>query len=384
MDSNTDLNLVIQDIGKAKGLPNEHYIDSQVYEEEKKALIFDKWAGLAVASDVTNPGDALPLTFFGMPLLLLRDQKGSIRVFLNTCRHRGMILVEKAKNIEGVIRCPYHSWCYSTNGDLVSTPHAGGPGNNTHKDINRDHLNLHEIRSYLWRDVIWINVNNNASDFRSSMKPLLDRWKDFESPLYHGGHDSSFELLVKGNWKLAVENYCESYHLPWIHPDLNSYSRLQDHYNIQEPNSFSGQGTLVYKQLFGKSNETFPDFKKFGKTLGENAEYLSIYPNVLMGMHRDHAFTVIITPQGPEKTLESAHLYYSTPNTDETLRRKNTAQWKKIFEEDIFVVEGMQQGRHAKFFDGGKFSSVMEGPTHCFHQWVAYNMIKHRKGYNGK
>ena len=103
-----------------------------------------------------------------------------------------------------------------------------------------------------------------------------------------------------------------------------------------------------------------------------------------MGIHRDHAFTVIITPQGPEKTLESAHLYYSTPNTDETLRKKNTTQWKKIFEEDIFVVEGMQIGRHAKFFDGGKFSPVMEGPTHCFHRWVAHNIIKHRQGYNGK
>ena len=57
MDLNANLNLVVQDIGAAKGLPNEHYTDSQVYEEEKKALIFDKWAGLAVGSDVPNPGD---------------------------------------------------------------------------------------------------------------------------------------------------------------------------------------------------------------------------------------------------------------------------------------------------------------------------------------
>jgi hypothetical protein len=45
-----------------------------------------------------------------------------------------------------------------------------------------------------------------------------------------------------------------------------------------------------------------------------------------------------------------------------------------VFKEDIFVVEGMQKGRSARHFDGGKFSPAMDGPTHCFHQWVAGQM----------
>ena len=56
----------------------------------------------------------------------------------------------------------------------------------------------------------------------------------FDLTLHHGGPESSFILDVNSNWKLAVENYSESYHLPWVHPGLNSYSRLQDHYNIVE------------------------------------------------------------------------------------------------------------------------------------------------------
>ena len=48
-----------------------------------------------------------------------------------------MILVEQTKNIQGAIRCPYHSWCYSTEGKLVSTPHVGGPGQNTDKHIDK-------------------------------------------------------------------------------------------------------------------------------------------------------------------------------------------------------------------------------------------------------
>jgi choline monooxygenase len=42
--------------------------------------------------------------------------------------------------------------------------------------------------------------------------------------------------------------------------------------------------------------------------------------------------------------------------------------------EDIGVVEGMQRGRFAAGFDGGRFSPAMDGPTHCFHAWVAGRM----------
>jgi len=45
--------------------------------------------------------------------------------------------------------------------------------------------------------------------------------------------------------------------------------------------------------------------------------------------------------------------------------------WKDVFTEDIFVVEGMQKGRHGVMFDGGRFSPAMDSATHNFHDWVA-------------
>ncbi len=374
----TDLSRVKEPLGTANGLPNAHYIDPAVFAEERDALLFGQWAGLAVAADVPEAGDAKPITFMGMPLLLLRDRNDQVRVFQNTCRHRGMILVEEPRKIEGAIRCPYHSWCYSTEGKLVSTPHVGGPGQNTHPDVDRSTLGLMEIRSHIWRDVVWVNVDGQAPEFEVAMKPVMERWAEFERPLYHGGADSKFVLSVKSNWKLAVENYCESYHLPWVHPGLNSYSRLEDHYNIEEYGAYSGQGTLVYRQLEGSNGAKFADFKDLDAKWDTAAEYLSVYPNVLLGMHRDHAFAIVLVPKGPEETEENIHLYYATPETDAELRAKNTEQWKVVFEEDIFVVEGMQRGRHGVNFDGGRFSPAMDGPTHCFHDWVAGKVNERR------
>lgn len=374
----TSLHNVRRPVAEANGLPNAHYIDPAVFDEEKHALLFSQWAGLAVAADVPEPGDAVPIEFLGMPLLLIRDKAGQVRVFQNTCRHRGMILVDEPRRIEGAIRCPYHSWCYGTDGRLVSTPHVGGPGRNTHEAVKRPDLGLVEIRAHVWFDVVWINVTGDAPPFDEAMADVLERWQEFDQPMYHGGADSRFQLSVASNWKLAIENYCESYHLPWVHPGLNSYSRLEDHYNIEKPGEYSGQGTLVYRQLGNENGETFPDFKGLSDKWDTAAEYLAIYPNVLLGVHRDHAFAIILVPEGPERTVENIHLYYTQPDTDEGLRARNTQLWKTVFEEDIFVVEGMQRGRHAPLFDGGRFSPAMDGPTHCFHDWVAGKVETHR------
>ncbi|APX11255.1 aromatic ring-hydroxylating oxygenase subunit alpha [Tateyamaria omphalii] len=374
----TDMDAVRQPIASAHGLPNAHYIDPGVFEEERSALLMAGWSGLAVASDVAEPGDAVPLTFLGMPLLLLRDRTGQVRVFYNICRHRGMILVDAPRKIEGAIRCPYHSWCYSTEGRLVSTPHVGGPGQNTVEGIDKALLGLREVRSHVWMDVVWINVSGTAPAFEDAHADLLARWAEFDRPLHHGGVDSRFALAVNCNWKLAVENYCESYHLPWVHPDLNTYSRLEDHYHIEAPGRYSGQGTLVYRQLKDGAGRTFPDFEGLNAKWDSAAEYITAYPNVLLGVHRDHVFAIILVPENERQTTEHVHLYYARADTDPDLRERNTAQWKQVFEEDIFVVEGMQRGRHAPGFDGGRFSPAMDGPTHLFHAWVADRMIAHR------
>ncbi|HAW47443.1 MAG TPA: (2Fe-2S)-binding protein, partial [Roseovarius sp.] len=85
----TDLGQVRASVEAARGLPNAHYTDPAVFAEERQALLFSQWAGLAVAADVPEPGDAKPLEFLGVPLLLIRDKEGTVRVFENICRHRG-------------------------------------------------------------------------------------------------------------------------------------------------------------------------------------------------------------------------------------------------------------------------------------------------------
>ena len=376
--SYTDLSSVRRPVDRANGLPNAHYTDRSVFDEEKQAVLFNGWSGIAVASDVPEVGDAKPISFLDMPLLLVRDRQGTVRVFQNICRHRGMILVEEPRKIEGAIRCPYHSWCYGTDGRLVSTPHVGGPGQNAHDAIDKATLGLIEVPSHIWFDVVFVNVSGDAAPFEEYHAELLDRWREFDVPVYHGGQDSIIRFDLKTNWKLVVENYCESYHLPWVHPGLNSYSRLEDHYHIEEPGKFSGQGTYVYRQIEGEDGATFPDFPNLSEKWDTAGEYITFLPNVMVGVQRDHVFVILLDPVSVDRTLETAHLYYAQPDVDTALRKKNAELWYTVFEEDIMAVEGMQRGRHATGFDGGRFSPAMDGPTHLFHDWIAARVEEHR------
>jgi phenylpropionate dioxygenase-like ring-hydroxylating dioxygenase large terminal subunit len=333
-----------------------------------------------VGADVPEPGDAKPVEFLGQPLLLLRDDHGAIRVYHNICRHRGMILVDAPRKIEGAIRCPYHSWCYSKEGRLVATPHVGGPGQNAHDAIDRGALGLLEVRSHVWRDVVFVNLSGDALPFEEAQADLIARWSPFDQPLFHGGDDSKFQLEAATNWKLAIENYCESYHLPWVHPGLNSYSRLEDHYCFSEARRYSGQGSLVYNPQLDP-HLAFPDFEGLPDKWNTSSEYPCVFPNAFVSVHRDHVWFGHLDPKAHDHTVERIEIYYATEEAAKgdrlrALREKNQAQWAEILTEDIFVTEGMQKGRGAPQFDGGRFSPEMESPTHCFHSFVADALAK--------
>ncbi|MGR3540210.1 MAG: aromatic ring-hydroxylating oxygenase subunit alpha [Hasllibacter sp.] len=349
-------------------LGNAVYRGPAAAEAADDALLRRGWAALAAASEVPEPGDALPVTFLGVPLLLLRGRDGTVRVFQNVCRHRGMILVGAPARFRGAIRCPYHSWCYDTDGRLRATPHVGGPGRNACEGIDRSELGLIEVRSGLWRDIVFVDLAGGAGPFEDHVAPLAARWAEFEgAPLHRAG---GFVLTARGDWKLAVENYCESYHLPWVHPALNAYSRLEDHYGIED-DAMSGQGTHVYRQL-EVGGARLPDFPGLSARWDRAAEYVALFPNVLFGVHRDHAFAIVLRPAregGARATEEHVHLYYPQP-PDPALHAANLAQWRLVFEEDLPVVEGMQKGRACPGFDGGRLSPVMEGPTAAFHAWA--------------
>jgi choline monooxygenase len=375
---------VNQPIEKAHGLPNECYTSTEYLMIERERIFADKWSVIGIASSIPKIGDAKPYNLLGIPLLMLRDKEKKIRVFHNVCSHRGFKILDKPCSLKNVLSCPYHSWAYDFGGKLVATPNIGGFNIHESEKFDKSKSNLKEVKSKVWMDIIFININNNEIEFNEYIRPLENRWSKFISKedqylLTHSRDYGYFTLNVKSNWKFATENYCESYHLPTIHPELNKISNISEHYHIQGlPNRFAGQGSKKYKQLI-KGNKLFDNFKNWPKDLSKNSEYIALFPNVMIGLHIDHFYAFWLESISVNETREHLAMYYVGDHSAngkefESMRKENLRFWKEVMSEDIKAIEGMQEGRNSPIYNGGNFSPVMDNPTHQFHKWIANNL----------
>ncbi len=359
-----DLANVLQPIETASGLPGRCYTEASAFEEERRRLFGRGWFCIAFASDLAAPGDLSPVDAMGTALLLVRTEGDEIRCFHNVCRHRGVRLVEKPERGRKALRCPYHSWTYDLDGRLRATPHIGGVGRHEAPGFRKSGRGLFPVRTGVWLDMVFADLSGAAPALEDWLAPLLGRWKDFPLARYRPADAAPIRFRLNANWKLAVENYCEAYHLPWVHPDLNRISPLADHYPIVEA-AFSGQGAHCYA---ARGELPAADDRPL-------AEYAALYPNLLLGAHMDHFFAMRLDPLAPDLTAEDARLWCLDAAADAPVhagaRARLRARWEAVFREDVGVVERMQQGRRSPAFDGGCFAPAMDAPSHAFHRWAA-------------
>ena len=341
-------------------------------------MIGPTWAGLAFTDTLPNRPFALPVEFMGLPLLVVRDRHGMLRVFHNVCSHRGMRLVAEPTEIRGLITCRYHCWAYATNGELKATPHIGGVERHHTQDFDNSTHGLKAVRSAVFMGILFVNLSGDAPDFEQHVTALRRRAEEFIgsdgwAQLHGGLTDAQLTLSAPCNWKLAVENYCEAYHLPWVHPELNSYSRLEDHYCFLSEN-FAGQGSLAYRGS-DIAGVHLPRLEGWPGDRNHVAEYPAMYPNVLVGFQADHVFAILLIPEAPDRTREELRIFYVGPGASEdayrACRAATLCAWRIVFEQDLTAVAELQLGRASPGYEGGVFSPAMDTATHHFHSWVA-------------
>ena len=83
-------------VDEARGLPASLYTSREFFDIEQRRLFPRTWVGIAFDTDVPASGDAIPLTVCGLPVILVRDESGEVRVLHNVCRHRATIVLERA------------------------------------------------------------------------------------------------------------------------------------------------------------------------------------------------------------------------------------------------------------------------------------------------
>ena len=155
------LDAMARPIAEASALPNVCYTSQRWQELEYERLFARSWFVAGFSHEIPEPGDAMPVEAAGMPLLLLRDREGAVRVFHNVCRHRGAVMVAKPCSGLKLLTCPYHAWAYGLDGALRTRPHFHGGDRHDIVKAGEDPPGLVPVRA-LYGDEV------------SGIRPLLD------------------------------------------------------------------------------------------------------------------------------------------------------------------------------------------------------------------
>ena len=368
--------------GRAVGLPASLYTDSRFFAYERDYLFAQNWVFATTLDELHQPGMAIPVTVAGRPVVVVKDRSGTVRAFHNVCSHRGTKLVAKTCNRVSMLVCPYHSWGYALDGHLKQTPHVGGHGCNSHPDLDKSKHGLKPVRCEIWHRLVFINFSDSAESLTDFLAPLVKRWPIDYTNLRLGGR-SDFEF--KANWKLVVENFLESYHLPWIHPGLNTYSRAQDHYNVFVEPCGSGQASKRFAPA-AVNGKTLPEFPDVPAHLKGRAEYLNLFPSLMIGTHPTEFIAVTVEPVAPDLTRERMYVFYTEEGMGEQydeVRKASLARWFEINSEDIDVVQRMQEGRYSPAMEGGQFAPELEACLHQFQKQITDKIFEGERSSAG-
>ena len=354
---------------QASGLPNMAFTSPDFLEAERRLLFSRTWVFAGFASDLPEPGDAVPVNPFGVPMVLARDRDGGIRCFQNVCRHRGVQLLGEACRGLSHLTCPYHGWSYRLDGTNVNRPHYAGP--DQHQGDEK--LTLFPVRWQQSWDLIFVNLDGNAPPFAEHIKPFTDRLAGYDLDALKPMGVLPWEF--DANCKLVQENYIEPYHVSSVHPRLGDWTPLAAH-------KFGFDGACCHNSAtFDQADDgrggglpLIPGLTEEQKHLGV---YLHLFPNVDVGVWPDHVHVLVVWPDAPDRTREEIR-FYTAPEAlepqHEAARQAIFDGWRELNGEDIDVVERLQKGRACPAYDGGVLTPYWDTVTHHFSRLVVEAM----------
>lgn len=221
-NSGTSL-LVDEDIGKHRFRVHRSTMTSEgIYTAELDRVFNHSWLYVGHTSEVPKPGDYVRRPVGGRPIFMVRTAKsGQIRVFHNSCTHRGAMVCRNNRGNAKNFQCFYHAWTFDTEGRLIGVPDRQG-----YEGLDFTEMGLAApARAEEYRGFVFLSYDPDIVDLPSYLagaKEYLDLIIDGASDdieIIRGTH----EYGMDANWKLLVENSIDGYHAAPLHSTYFRY-----------------------------------------------------------------------------------------------------------------------------------------------------------------
>ena len=324
-------------------LPQGAYTDEAYWQAEAQRLWAHTWVHVAGGYDLPRPGDCLPVTVAGLPVVLVRQRDGAVAAYHNVCRHRGARLVRKACNAKAVMTCPYHGWAFGLDGTLRSTPYWDTADGTAPAGFDSAHFGLMPVRCHVWCDQVFVCLDAQAPDFESHAAALIARWSHADLSLLRYAGCVTYE--VEANWKLVIENYLDTYHLPFLHPQLGPVEAARRFVTLDD-GALVGVNYVTGAADKNKGDSGFSVFPGFTAEQMASQDIALLFANTLFEFVPEHVMFFRVDPVGPTLTRETLAFYYLG---DDATRPELAAQrqaafdaWDRINRQDFPTLDDLQ------------------------------------------
>ena len=348
-------------LDRAWTIPAPWYVDPQIERLERRTVFSGNWVVVGRSDQVAEPGHYVTAQVAGEPILVVRGEDRVLRGFFNVCRHHAAAVMTEACGKAHLLRCPYHGWTYSLEGELKGTPDFAGVA-----AFEKESNGLEPLSAEIWENFIWVRLAREGptlqeylgADLVAQFAPLhLSRLHFFERRHY----------LIDCNWKVFVDNYLDGgYHVPHLHKGLNSVLDYSQ-YTIENGKRYCLQSSpLVTK---GAERET-GEVRKGGRAL-----YYWIHPNFMVNVYDGVMDTNLVLPISVDRTEVIFDFYFRDVSDQAAARNRASIEvGNRIQEEDLGICRSVQQGLTSRAYVAGRLSVRREAGEHLFHRLLAADL----------
>ncbi len=317
---------------KLAPLPPSMYCSETMLEMELDRVFYRDWVCVGHVSELAEPGDFITFDIVDRPVLAVRDEAGELRAFSNVCRHRACALVKGCGQQRRFV-CPYHSWTYDLSGKLTGAPHMN--------NVDVRGIALAEYRLEVWEGMVFVSVNPEPEPFSDGLATIKSRIAPYDMTNYTVVHRGSGEIAC--NWKVLVENFCESYHVFSVHKKTLEPGTPTKSIAIQEGGPGFNHHTMDRIDPEYLEN---PVLERLPVDRRQETHLVCLYPCTVLSLDADSAVWLTIQPTGSQTLRYTVWLAVPTGAEDELAAAKEfgAAALNEFMGEDKVTIEAVQRG----------------------------------------
>jgi phenylpropionate dioxygenase-like ring-hydroxylating dioxygenase large terminal subunit len=345
--------------------PAPHAMPAWVYSHpemtrlEIERVLRPSWQLVTHLSALKKTGDFATFDMGPDSVFVIRDRDGTIRGFHNVCRHRGARLVDGDGSCPVSVTCPYHGWSYRHDGALM-----GLPLRDSFPDLDRAAHALRPVKVDVAFGFVFVAISGNPTPVAQAWGPLAEELAPYRIEEMEFLGPISVEHW-NADWKIAMDNYLESYHVPVGHPGL--YRLVTPDFEDQRavPGVARGVGWIrerassrwserLYQQLVGTVSQHLPEANR------RCWRGYSMLPNLGIDLMPDQIDFFQVLPDGPGKAIiRSAVLGLPDSRREMRIARFLTDRInRQTNREDAWLCERVQRGLQSSSYVPGRLSTL--------------------------